>query len=94
MFNNTGPTTETSPLVVFGDVRLTGGSNTATTAPISQLVGKVIGTNCEIVGTIRTAAAVEYVVVTSLSPDTGAITFTASTSSGENRDVLYHVWAV
>ena len=94
MFGNTGPVPESSPLVVFGDVRLTGGSNSATTAPISQLVGKVIGTNCEIVGTIKTAAAVEYVVVTSLNADSGAITFTASTSSGENRDILYHVWAV
>ena len=93
MFNNTGPVAETSPLVVFGDVRLTSGSNTTTTAPISQLVGKVIGTNCEIVATIRTGSAVEYVVVSSLNAS-GQITFTASTSSGENRDILYHVWAV
>ena len=72
---------------------MTGGSSTAITNAIAQLAGKAIGVNCEIVATIQTASAVEYVVVTSLSVG-GEITFTASTTSGENRQVLYHVWAV
>jgi hypothetical protein len=55
------------------------------------LVGKVLGTNAEVVAVILSVSAAEYVMVTGLSVN-GEISFQASSSSGENRTIMYHVW--
>ena len=91
MYGNAGPNAVTDAIAIWGDVALGGGSSTATTAPINELVGKSFGVNAECVAVILSAGAAEYVQVTSLSPS-GEISFSASTTSGENRTIMYHVW--
>ena len=91
MYGNSGANAVTDAIAIWGDVRLSGGSSTATTSPINELAGKTFGTNAECVAVILSAGAAEYVQVTSLSA-TGEISFSASTTSGELRTIMYHVW--
>ena len=91
MYGNVGPSSVANGTAIWGDVALSGGSSTATTAPINELVGKQFGINAECVAVILSASAAEYVMVTGLSVN-GEISFQASSSSGENRKIMYHVW--
>lgn len=91
MYGNSGPFPQANATAIWGDVALGAGQSTATTAPINELIGKALGTDAEVVAVILSQAAAEYVMVTGLSAN-GEISFSASTTSGENRTIMYHVW--
>ena len=91
MFGNSGPASQGSVEVVFGDVTFTGGATSATTAVINQLIGKTLRTDCEVVATV-TGTGSQYVEVDSLT--SGRITFELSSAAGDDTHVMYHVFIV
>jgi len=80
--------------LIVGSVRITNGTNTATTTAISQLVGLTLGQHVFVTATLSTTSGnIEAVGVTGIS-GTGQITFETSANVGETSDIMYHVFKV